>query len=261
MYICCDISSAELWPVLLSCVVKKCWYHLPEDGKTMLPKHAGAVWKIEHTNYRRVLLLVLHSYLLHHSALNKQYKIIWYSCVYLIWIILTPNYVLKESKDSQTVCTNTVYVCCEHFSVKIHAVFVVSMESVFSVDGTQFLVKVKFTLYRPWRAQSGSRGIALLILNLGARRGWVVSTTPQPLYPRERSGTHRTRGWVGPRAGLEVAKNIAPAGMRSPDCPARSQSIYRLSYSAHQFLVHLWQKFGKILLALLFPSICLFVTT
>jgi hypothetical protein len=35
----------------------------------------------------------------------------------------------------------------------------------------------------------GSRGTALLILNLGARRGWVVSTTPRPLYPRERSGS------------------------------------------------------------------------
>jgi hypothetical protein len=34
------------------------------------------------------------------------------------------------------------------------------------------------------------RGIALLFLDLGARMGWVVSTTPRPLYPRERSGTH-----------------------------------------------------------------------
>jgi hypothetical protein len=32
-------------------------------------------------------------------------------------------------------------------------------------------------------AQRGSRGIALLILDLGARRGWVVSTTPRPVYP------------------------------------------------------------------------------
>jgi hypothetical protein len=29
----------------------------------------------------------------------------------------------------------------------------------------------------------GSRGTALLFLDLGARRGWVVSTTPRPLYP------------------------------------------------------------------------------
>jgi hypothetical protein len=38
---------------------------------------------------------------------------------------------------------------------------------------------------------------------------------------------------VGPRAGLDVAKNLAPTGIRSPDRPARSQSLYRLSYQAH----------------------------
>jgi hypothetical protein len=38
----------------------------------------------------------------------------------------------------------------------------------------------------------GSRGVALLSLDLGARRGWVVSTTPQPLYSWVRSGTHCT---------------------------------------------------------------------
>jgi hypothetical protein len=28
--------------------------------------------------------------------------------------------------------------------------------------------------------------------------GWVVNTTPRPLYPQERPGTHCIRGWVGP---------------------------------------------------------------
>ena len=41
------------------------------------------------------------------------------------------------------------------------------------------------------------------IPNLGARRGWAVSTAPRPLYLRERSDTHFTGGWVGPRAGLD----------------------------------------------------------
>jgi hypothetical protein len=59
-------------------------------------------------------------------------------------------------------------------------------------------------------AQRGSRGIALLIVNLGARRGWVVSTTPRSLYPRERPGTHCTEGWVGPRAGLDVCEKSRP---------------------------------------------------
>jgi hypothetical protein len=63
---------------------------------------------------------------------------------------------------------------------------------------------------RPRRAQKGNRGIALLILDLDARRVWVVSTTPQPLYPRERPGTHCTGGWVGPRAGLDVCEKPRP---------------------------------------------------
>jgi hypothetical protein len=53
-------------------------------------------------------------------------------------------------------------------------------------------------------------GVAVLILDLGARRGWVVSTTPQLLYPQERPGTHCTGGWVGPRAGLDVREKSRP---------------------------------------------------
>jgi hypothetical protein len=38
----------------------------------------------------------------------------------------------------------------------------------------------------------------------------VVSTTPRPLYHRERPGTHCTGGWVGPRAGLDVCEKSRP---------------------------------------------------
>jgi hypothetical protein len=70
--------------------------------------------------------------------------------------------------------------------------------------------KVKITLLQaswPWR---GYRGIALPILNLDTRRGWVVSTTPRPLYPWERPGTHCTGGWVGPRTGLDMCEKSLP---------------------------------------------------
>ena len=43
--------------------------------------------------------------------------------------------------------------------------------------------------------------------------GWVVNATPRPLYPRERTGTHCTGGWVGPRAGLDEDKNLPPPGL------------------------------------------------
>jgi len=35
---------------------------------------------------------------------------------------------------------------------------------------------------------------------------------PAALYPRERIDTHRTRGWVDPRAGLDQQKIPSPPG-------------------------------------------------
>jgi hypothetical protein len=51
----------------------------------------------------------------------------------------------------------------------------------------------------------GGRGCILLIHDLGTRWGWAVSITPRPRFtPGERTpGTHCTRLWVGPRAGLD----------------------------------------------------------
>ena len=48
------------------------------------------------------------------------------------------------------------------------------------------------------------------------RLGWGVSTTPQPLYPRERPGTHCTGGWVDPRAGLDGCEKSRPPPVFEP---------------------------------------------
>ena len=56
-------------------------------------------------------------------------------------------------------------------------------------------------------------------------REWPAARHGRTLPTKKRLGTHCTGGWVGPRAGLE--------GIRSPDSPARSQSLYRLSYPDH----------------------------
>ena len=56
---------------------------------------------------------------------------------------------------------------------------------------------------------------------------------PASLYPRERPGTHvQEAGWA-PEPVWTGAENLAPTGIRSPDRPARSQSLYRLRYPAH----------------------------
>ena len=65
---------------------------------------------------------------------------------------------------------------------------------------------------------------------LRADCSWVVNATLQPLYPRERPGAHCIRGWVGFRAGLDGCGKYRPNGILSPDRPARSESLYRLSY-------------------------------
>ena len=56
--------------------------------------------------------------------------------------------------------------------------------------------------------------------------GWVVNAKPRPLYPPgTRPGAHCIGGSVG--TGVE---NVAPAGIRSLERPARSESLRRLRY-------------------------------
>ena len=57
------------------------------------------------------------------------------------------------------------------------------------------------------------RGIALLFHDRGTRRGVSgLQHAPAALYPWERTGTHSTGGWVGPRAGLDGQQISSPPG-------------------------------------------------
>ena len=68
-------------------------------------------------------------------------------------------------------------------------------------------------------------------MTLALRWGGWSAPRPGRFTPRERPGTYCTGGWVGPRAGLDgCGKYRPPTGIRSPDRPARSESLYRLSY-------------------------------
>ena len=91
-------------------------------------------------------------------------------------------------------------------------------------------------------AHRGSRGIALLFLDHGTRRGKRSASSSGRFYPRERPGTHCTGGWVGPRAGLDrCGKSRSHRDLiLGPSNP--SQSLYWLSYPAQLYL----SKKGKV---------------
>ena len=106
-----------------------------------------------------------------------------------------------------------------------------------AVDTAVIKVIVKCTLVQAlWLCTGrtphrGNRGIALLFHDHGTRRGWGVSVMPRPHYPRKDPVPIVQRvGWA-PGTVWTGAENLAPTGIRSPDRPARSLSLYRLGYS------------------------------
>jgi sensor histidine kinase YesM len=45
---------------------------------------------------------------------------------------------------------------------------------------------------------------------------------------------------VDPRTGLEGAENLVPTRIQSPDRPARSESLYRLSYPGPHIYIYMY---------------------
>ena len=71
-------------------------------------------------------------------------------------------------------------------------------------------VQLKLTLQQPIKAQTGSKGIAL-IFHLGARWGWSGERhAPAALPPVNRPVTRCTRGWVSRTAGLHGCGKSSP---------------------------------------------------
>jgi hypothetical protein len=95
--------------------------------------------------------------------------------------------------------------------------------------------KVKLSCYRPGVAQTVGRVIALLFHDLGTRRGWVVvRSTPRPHFTpgKDLVPILQEAGWA-PGPVWTGKENLAPTAIWSPDCLARHQLLYRLSYTAH----------------------------
>jgi len=84
-------------------------------------------------------------------------------------------------------------------------------------------------------ARNRSRGIALLFHDHDTRRGWGLSVTPRPLFTTGKDPVPIVQevGWAQGPVWIGAEKISPSTGIRSPDRPARSQSLYRLSYRAH----------------------------
>jgi len=104
-------------------------------------------------------------------------------------------------------------------------------------------IKVECTLVQALRlctgrtVHRGSRGIVLLFLYHDTRRCCGVSITPRPLFSPRKDPVLivQKAGWA-PGPVWTGAENLASTGIRCPDRPSRSQSLYRLSYPVHNFL-------------------------
>jgi len=97
-------------------------------------------------------------------------------------------------------------------------------------------VKVKWSRYRPSLAQRVGRGIALLFHDHGTRRWWVVSSTLRPHFApwKDPVPILQEAGWApGP---VWKGGKSHPHRDSIPDRPARSQSLYQLSYTTHIYI-------------------------
>jgi hypothetical protein len=77
------------------------------------------------------------------------------------------------------------------------------------------------------------------IFDLGTRRGWGVSVMPRPhLTPgKDPVSIVQEVEWASKPVWTGV-ENLAPTGIRSPDRPARRQSLYWLRYPAHRLFLN-----------------------
>ena len=142
--------------------------------------------------------------------------------------LLTPyTFFVLQTAQRNRIVFKGVQICLQKWFV-----------SAVSVTGPNLLLtmtvsKVKFSRYRPGVAQRVGRSIALLFYDRGTRRGWMVSNTPRPHFTtgKDQVPILQEAGWApGP---IWTGGKSRPHRDSIPDLLAPSQSLYRLSYRAH----------------------------
>jgi len=100
-------------------------------------------------------------------------------------------------------------------------------------------------LYRHWGSVQAVRPIGGVEVQLyssltsALEGGEGVSVTPRPLFTPGKDPVPivQEAGWA-PGPVWTGAENIAPTGIRFPDRPTRTQSLYRLRYPANKGRIH-----------------------
>ena len=100
-------------------------------------------------------------------------------------------------------------------------------------------LKVKFSPEQAKKVQKGSRWVVLLSLALDGG-GWSGPRSGRFIPRKDPVPVVQEADWV-----WTGAENLAPTGIRTPDCPASSESLYRLSYRGP-----LWRNLNHYLLLL-----------
>jgi len=105
-------------------------------------------------------------------------------------------------------------------------------------------VKVKWSRYRPGVAQRVNRGTALLFHDRGTRRGWVVSSTPQPHFTAGKDPVPilQEAGWAP--GSVWMGWKSCPHRDSIPDRPARSSVTIAIEPTS--FYIVLRKKVGLI---------------
>ena len=133
-------------------------------------------------------------------------------------------------------CHNTKFRVVAVSLMPQRVVVVFSAQWAFSIFERNIYIQVKWSRYWPGVAQRMGRGIALLFHDRGTRRGWVVSSSPRPHFTPgmdpvsilQEAGWAPGPVWKGGKSRLHRDS--------IPDRPARSQSLYRLSYPTHIYI-------------------------
>jgi len=97
-----------------------------------------------------------------------------------------------------------------HSVYNLHSILLLHLVRHTNVQG-----QVQLTPQQPIKAQTGSKGIAI-IFNLGAGWGWIVNATPRLLYPRQTDPLPVVResedGWEPQSRSARMRKNFPPPG-------------------------------------------------